>query len=228
MTHRAIHWTATALLAAAVVFAVGCDAFDINVGTKEPIKLDPIKVDLNMRVDVYQYDGKSDDEKKKEVANRNDAAKRMRDRGAEIQELKNNRLVGENHLGLLSIRNQPAGDYGDYVVRTVDAENADRIFLMTDISNRSGDALAAVRRDQWQKRSARLRGHPRGVGRGRGGCGRLVSVDRGEGVEVSSRRIAITRHPQSEAATRQRTSSKCFLRSPRLSHHRGRGAGSAW
>lgn len=142
------------LLLAGVAACGGCKAFDINVGTKEPIKLDPIKVDLNMRVDVYQYDGNTADATKEEVANRNEAAKRMRDRGAEIQELKNNRLVGENHLGLLSIRNRPAGDYGDYVERTVDAENGDRIFMMTDISNRTGDALAAVRRDQWQKRAA--------------------------------------------------------------------------
>lgn len=134
-----------------VAGAVGCKAFDINVGTKEPIKLDPIKVDLSMRVDVYQYDKKSDEEKQT-VANRNDAAKRVRDRGAEIQELKNNRLVGENHQGLLGIRNLPAGDYGDYVKKTVDAENTDRVYLMTDIANESGKSLAEVQRDQWEKR----------------------------------------------------------------------------
>jgi hypothetical protein len=144
--------TGAALLACAALACVGCKAFDINVGTKEPIKLDPIKVDLDMRVDVYQYDGKSDEKEKKAVANRNEAAKRIRDRGAEIQELKNNRFVGENSLGLLSIRNRPAGDYGDYVARTVDAENADRSFLMTDIANTDDRSLAEVRRDQWERR----------------------------------------------------------------------------
>ncbi len=146
---RALGWAAACALCAA-----GCQAFQVNVGTDEPIKLDPIKVDLTMRVDTYIYDGKSDEEQKQEAANREDATKRIYDRMAEVQELKNNRLVGENHLGLLSIRNLPAGDYGEYVQRTVDAENADRAFLMTDISNRSDDSLAAVRRDQWQKRVA--------------------------------------------------------------------------
>ena len=143
---------AAATVAVAALFT-GCDAFDINVGTKEPIKLDPIKVDLSMRVDVYQYEGDEEGDEEA-IKNRNEAAKRQRDRGAEIQELKNNRLVGENHLGLLSIRNRPAGDYGEYVAKTVDAENADRIFLMTDIANRGGVGLAEVQREQWQKKVA--------------------------------------------------------------------------
>lgn len=140
-------------LAAGVVLLWGCKAFDINVGTKEPIKLDPVKVDLNVKVDVYNYDGNSEEEDKA-VENRNEAAKRIRDRGAEIQTLKNNRYVGENHLGLLTIRNRPAGDYGEYVDKTVSAENADRSFLMTDISNKSGKGLPEVQQDQWRKRVA--------------------------------------------------------------------------
>ncbi len=152
MRSRLARLSPVALLAAALGGA-GCKAFNINVGTEEPIKLDPVKIDLTMRVDVYQYKGDNEAEAK-EAANRNEAAKRVRDRGAEIQELKDNRLVGENHLGLLSVRNRPAGDYGDYVVRTVDAENADRVFLMTDIANRSQRALSEIQRDQWQKKVA--------------------------------------------------------------------------
>ncbi len=119
-------------LAAAITIAFGsCKAFDINVGTKEPIKLDPIQVDLTMRVDVYQYSGNSED-KKQEVKNKANAHENLRNRMAEIQTLKNSRYVGENRLGLLSIRNLPAGKDGEYVQQTVDAENADRTFLMTD------------------------------------------------------------------------------------------------
>ena len=147
------HLPVYAALAAGVALSWGCEAFDINVGTKEPIKLDPVKVDLNVKVDVYNYDGKSEEEEKA-VENRNEAAKRIRDRGAEIQTLKNNRFVGENHLGLLTIRNRPAGDYGEYVDKTVSAENADRTFLMTDISNKSGKNLPEVQQDQWRKRVA--------------------------------------------------------------------------
>ena len=135
----------------ALVLPGGCGSFKFDVGTSEPIKLDPIKVDLNMRVDVYQYTGTSEGEKVAE-ANRKDAATRLRDRMAEIQELKNNRFVGENHLGLLSIRDTPAGDYGDYVRRTVDEENADRVYVMTDKANRDSAVLAEVQSDQWNRR----------------------------------------------------------------------------
>lgn len=142
-----------AVLMSAVIFVGGCKAFNINIGTEEPIKLDPIKIDLTMKAEVRVYDGESP-EAKKATANRNEAADRLRDRGAEIQELKNNRLVGENHLGLLSLRNRPAGKYGDYVEKTVDAENADRVFLMTDIANSSQRQLSEVQGEQWHKRIA--------------------------------------------------------------------------
>ena len=141
-------------LAAAITMAFGsCKAFDINVGTKDPIKLDPIQVDLTMRVDVYQYSGNSE-EKKQEIKNVANAVENQRNRMAEIQTLKNSRYVGENHLGLLSIRNLPAGKDGEYVQKTVDAENADRTFLMTDISNSSATSLPLedIQRQQWQKR----------------------------------------------------------------------------
>lgn len=128
-----------------------CKAFDINVGTKEPIKLDPIQVDLTMRVDVYQYTGNSEEEKQA-VKNVEHAVESQRNRMAEIQTLKNSRYVGENHLGLLSIRNLPAGKDGDYVQMTVDEENADRAFLMTDTSNSSGTPLEEIRRQQWAAR----------------------------------------------------------------------------
>jgi hypothetical protein len=141
-------------LAAAITMAFGsCKAFDINVGTEEPIKLDPIQVDLTMRVDVYQYSGNSED-KKQEVKNKANAHENLRNRMAEIQTLKNSRYVGENRLGLLSIRNLPAGKDGEYVQQTVDAENADRTFLMTDISNSSDPPLPLenVQRQQWETR----------------------------------------------------------------------------
>lgn len=139
-------------LAAAITLAFGsCKAFDINVGTEEPIKLDPIQVDLTMRVDVYQYSGNSE-EKKQEIKNVANAHENLRNRMAEIQTLKNSRYVGENHFGLLSIRNLPAGKDGEYVQKTVDAENADRTFLMTDLSNSSGTPLEDIQRQKWQTR----------------------------------------------------------------------------
>ncbi|MGI9239742.1 MAG: DUF1318 domain-containing protein [Verrucomicrobiales bacterium] len=136
----------------AVAILSGCKAFDINVGTKDPIKLDPIQVDLTMRVDVYQYTGNSEEEKQA-VKNVENAVESQRNRMAEIQTLKNSRYVGENHLGLLSVRNLPAGKDGEYVQKTVDEENADRAFLMTDTSNSSGTPLEEIRRQQWETRA---------------------------------------------------------------------------
>jgi hypothetical protein len=145
---------ATLAVAAAVAFS-SCSGFNINVGTKEPIKLDPIKfepIDLNMRVDVHQYSNTTKEEKQA-VENVENAVENQRNRMKDIQTLKNSRYVGENHLGLLTIHDLPAGDNGEWVRDTVDEENADRAFLMTDKSNSSGTALAAIRRQQWEART---------------------------------------------------------------------------
>jgi uncharacterized protein YdbL (DUF1318 family) len=53
-------------------------------------------------------------------------------RAAEIQGLKNNRIVGENHSGYLSIIDLPPGQYGQYAQRLVEAENKDRRTIYVD------------------------------------------------------------------------------------------------
>jgi uncharacterized protein YdbL (DUF1318 family) len=53
-------------------------------------------------------------------------------RTAEIQGLKNNRIVGENRHGYLSIIELPQGEYGQYAQRLVTAENADRRTIYAD------------------------------------------------------------------------------------------------
>jgi hypothetical protein len=69
-------------------------------------------------------------------------------RMGEIQSLKNSRLVGENRRGLLEIRNQPAGEYGDYVSKTAEAENADRKKLMEKLAKERGQPVSEVERSQ--------------------------------------------------------------------------------
>ena len=45
-----------ASLSLALILLAGCtNGPTINIGTKQPLKVDPLKVDLNMRVDVYQH-----------------------------------------------------------------------------------------------------------------------------------------------------------------------------
>ena len=132
------------LLVAAVV-CVSCGRpFDVNVGTDEPIQ-----VNVNMDVHVYQH-GQDSPEAKAMREDHATVLKRRRNRMEEIQKLKNNRLVGEDHQGLLSIRNLPAGKYGLYVKKTVGEENQDRNFLMKAEAEEKGTALGEVKQNQWR------------------------------------------------------------------------------
>ena len=74
-----------------------------------------------MRVDIYQHAAGDAAAEGPE----SEAQDRRRARMAEIQNLKNGRVVGENRHGLLSLVQAPPGEYGDYVRRTVEAENAE-------------------------------------------------------------------------------------------------------
>lgn len=117
--------------------------FDVNVGTDEPIQ-----VDVSMEVHVYQHgeDSPADKSKRQDYKK---VLQQRRGRMEEVQKLKNNRLVGEDHQGLLSIRNLPAGEYGLYVKKTVKEENADRNFLMKAEAEEKGKAFGDVKKAQW-------------------------------------------------------------------------------
>ena len=94
-----VHVIGPGLALLAVLAGCGTTPFDVNVSTDEPIE-----VNLNMEVHVYRH-GQADEDTQEAQASYREVMKRRRDRMAEIQELKNNRLVGENREGLLSIRN---------------------------------------------------------------------------------------------------------------------------
>lgn len=122
-----------------------CKLPDVNLATNEPLKVD-IKVDLN----VYQHSSP-------EEAAKADAAdeaiaeveKRVYNRTSEIQELKNQRYVGEMHRGVLLLRQQPAGTYGEYVKKLVEAENADRMALMTAEAKKGRRELNEVMKERF-------------------------------------------------------------------------------
>jgi hypothetical protein len=135
----------TAMLALGLT---GClKPFEVNVNTPEPIK-----VDLSVDVNVYQYSGAEKKKTEDTSADFREAMDRTRNRMGEIQELKNNRLVGEDRGGLLSIRNRPAGEYGDYVETTVEAENRDRELLMKQEAAEEDTPLDKIREEQWKHR----------------------------------------------------------------------------
>ena len=133
-----------------LALASACSAPTVNLSTP-----DPIKVDIAMRLDVYQHN-KAVGVKTPEVSPTAEPEARRRNRMADIQNFKNARLVGEGRDGLLSIRVDTPGDAGDYVQKTVAAENEDRMALMKAVSDKEKRPLPAVQIEQgelWQKRS---------------------------------------------------------------------------
>ena len=134
------------LLVALLSVLAACNP-TVRVATPEPLK-----VDVDMRVDIYQHaTGDA-------PANGPDseAQDRRRARMAEIQNLKNARIAGENRRGLLSLVQPPAGEYGDYVRRTVEAENADRLALTKQLAAERRVPLAQVETEQaelWRDRA---------------------------------------------------------------------------
>lgn len=119
----------------------------VHVATSEPLK-----VDVNMRVDIYQHTTGNAPAEGPE----GEAQTRRRARMAEIQNLKNARIVGEDRHGLLAIVQAPPGDYGDYVRRTAEAENADRLALMKQLAAERRVPLAQIEAEQatlWRERA---------------------------------------------------------------------------
>ena len=119
----------------------------VHVATPEPLK-----VDVSMRVDIYQH-ATSDAPGEGPEA---EAQTRRRTRMAEVQTLKNARIVGEDRHGLLAVVQAPPGDYGDYVRRTIEAENADRLALMKQLAAERRVPLAQIEAEQstlWRERA---------------------------------------------------------------------------
>jgi len=134
-----------------VAFA-GCELPPIQIESEAPLK-----VEIAMRVDVYQHVGETAKpqgapEQDLPAAPFEDRRKRM----GEIQTLKNNRIVGENRKGQLEIRNLPPGAYGDYVKMMVENENQDRLLLMERAGKARGVPLDTIQKEQaelWRQRS---------------------------------------------------------------------------
>ena len=112
---------------------------------------EPIKVDMKITLDVYQHEGPEKKKEEKEPDTTADASRRKFNRQAEIQELKNSRLIAETHQGLLLLREPPAGTYGGYVKDTVDKENADRKTLMIEDARKRQRELHEIEKERYEE-----------------------------------------------------------------------------
>jgi uncharacterized protein YdbL (DUF1318 family) len=144
-----MRWTRTAIFAA--ILCAGCKAPTVNLSTP-----DPIVVDINMRVDIYERVGGSSAAKPSPSADVPAADARRRSRMGDVQTFKNSRLVGEGRDGLLVVLSRPEGSYGAYVERIVAEENADRLLVMRQLAAERKLSLADVQAQQgelWRNRS---------------------------------------------------------------------------
>lgn len=117
------------------------------------IRLDtpkPVKIDVNMKVEVIQQNapaggtasgGASASDSPKEKS----ARQKQRERMAEVQTLKNDRVIGEASNGLLQIVNPPIKkEYADYAAKVVAEENADRQTIFAEEAKQEGTTPEAV------------------------------------------------------------------------------------
>jgi len=136
---------------AGAVAAVGCKGPTVSLSTPEPIV-----VDVNMRVDIYERGGGSSPAKPSPGTDLPAADARRRSRSGDIQTFKNSRLIGEGRDGLLSVLSRPEGSYGVYVDKTIAEENSDRILAMRQLAVERKMSLADVQAQQgelWRNRS---------------------------------------------------------------------------
>ncbi|MEO6847105.1 MAG: DUF1318 domain-containing protein [Chthoniobacterales bacterium] len=140
----------------AAFFLFGCKNVPVDLTTSSPLK-----VDIDMRLDVYNHNpttntNPSPEKKTESTAGSSSPEARRRNRLADIQTMKNNRIVGEGHDGLLAIRNDVPGEYGEYVHEVVREENNDRTEQMKQLAEEQKVSLADIQKKQgelWRDRA---------------------------------------------------------------------------
>jgi uncharacterized protein YdbL (DUF1318 family) len=130
---------------ASTLFLFGCSP-TIKVATPEPVK-----IDVNMRVDVYSKEKKADEVHVSEGS----VDQKRRLRMTEVQNLKNDRVIGESREGYLTVLKPPTDPkYASYAKSVVDAENTDRQVLYSVNAQKQGKPLAIIEREYAQTWSA--------------------------------------------------------------------------
>ena len=103
-----------------------------------------MKFDVGMRLDIYQ----KTPPKPKDEESALQIAQNRRNRSGEIQQLKNDRVVGETRAGYLDLRRTPAdAGYLSYAKSVLNAENADRTVLYLANAQQQSRPLEMVESD---------------------------------------------------------------------------------
>lgn len=155
------------LIVAGIILSLGCARVKVE-GSKEPIK-----IDISMRLDIYQHVQKDIDEiesivsgSKQEGKTKNNqsrfsfvqnayaqeglsqeveqAALRRKDRRGELSDWQAKGAVGENRSGLVEIRNQ--AEAGQALNELVKAENDDRLIIYSHLAKKNNTALAEIQK----------------------------------------------------------------------------------
>ncbi len=142
-SHPRFPWAAApAAVVVGAAFLVGC-APTVNLATPAPLK-----ADIAVRLDVYQ---KTSPTKAKDEQSSIEIAANRRLRSGEIQQLKNDGVIGEDRDGYLDLRRNPDDpQYLAYAQGIVNAENADRSFLYLANAQAQSKPLEMIERDYAQ------------------------------------------------------------------------------
>ena len=150
----------TAFFLFALLLDQGCARVEVQAPK------DPIKMDINMRLDVYQHVAKDIDAIENIVSGPagvqhafaeflvqtayaesldpavESAAYRRRDRKAVIDPLLAQGILGENRSGLLSIR----GTADDGAKQAIDSENSDRTTIYQALAQKNGTSVEEIQK----------------------------------------------------------------------------------
>jgi uncharacterized protein YdbL (DUF1318 family) len=129
----------------------GCAAPTVPVRIETP---EPVKIDVKMQVDVRS---KAPDPEVQKNQAEIDATEKRRLRMGEVQNLKNDRVVGESQRGYLVIVNPPANEtYLRYAQRITNEENADRSLIYAAQARSQSKPQEMVEAEfgkRWQERA---------------------------------------------------------------------------
>jgi len=147
-----IHFPTKRWPLAGILLSAGCVSGcvpTVNLATPKPVA-----VDINVRLDIYQ---KTPVTKQSDEQSSLTIAKNRRLRSGEIQQLKNDSVIGEDRDGYLTLRRTPAdATYLAYAQKVVADENADRSFLYlanAQAQNKPMEMIESTYADLWRQRA---------------------------------------------------------------------------